>query len=156
MIDHLWKSMKGFEETRIYLLRYSEYSCRCGRVEEIRRGGTKERERERERMIWRTWNATAADTTRVSIKPPQARKSRDVEIPAATGVPSGGGAGRPNSLCLWYNDPPSFSPRLCFPQPPPPPYIYGRSTCTSGYAGEEEGWGLLNRGIDFRLKYTAI
>lgn len=92
-------------------------------------------ERERERMIWRTWNATAADTTRVSIKPPQARKSRDVEIPAATGVPSGGGAGRPNSLCLWYNDPPSFSPRLCFPQPPPPPYIYGRSTCTSGYAG---------------------
>lgn len=80
-------------------------------------------ERERERMIWRTWNATAADTTRVSIKPPQARKSRDVEIPAATGVPSGGGAGRPNSLCLWYNDPPSFSPRLCFPQPPPPPYI---------------------------------
>lgn len=44
MIDH-W-SMKGFEETRIYLLRYSEYSCRCGRVEEIRRGGTKKRERE--------------------------------------------------------------------------------------------------------------
>lgn len=105
-----------------------------------------------ERTIWRTWNATAADTTRVSIKPPRAGKSRDVEIPAAFQA-----AGRPNSLCLCYNTILLHFPRdsafLSFPPPRPPPYIYDRSGCNPDTRGRGGGGrGLLNRGIDFRLK----